>query len=69
MRNDEIANFHKIREDILPPEKNTLIMSEKERIFENFVESYEHGEIPLKIKILRELKTFFRDPIKANYAL
>jgi len=40
MKNDEIANYHSIRPDILPPDQNTLIISEWERIFENLVQNY-----------------------------
>ena len=69
MRNDVIANYHRIRQDILPPEKNTLIFSERERLFTNFTKTYPKSDIILKKKILKELKYFFRDRKTLIYAL
>ena len=69
MRNDIIANYHRIREDILPAKKNTLIFSERERLFQNFTETYPKSDPILKKKILKELKFYFRDRKTLIYAL
>ncbi len=69
MSNDVIANYHSIKQDIIPPEKNTIIFSERERLFSNLVQTYSESEKILKKKILIELKYFFRDRKTLVYAL
>lgn len=52
LKNDQIANFHSIRPNVLPSAPNTLILSEKERLFENFTNTYQNANKILKLKIL-----------------
>ena len=62
MSNDQMINYHRIREDVLPPSQNTIIFSENRRVYENMVDNFNNGDLELKIKILKELKTYFKDP-------